>query len=75
MSIMKFLETRELQSHGSRRQARSGSTSLRGRPRHESSRIGTALDVAWTLLVLVLIGAGIVVLRLLLVLARGAIGH
>jgi hypothetical protein len=34
-----------------------------------------ALDVAWTLLVLVLVGAGIVVLRLLLDLARGVIGH
>jgi hypothetical protein len=75
MSIVKFPETPALQSDGSRRPARSGATALRGRPRHASSRIGTALDVAWTLLVLVLIGTGIVVLRSLLVLARGAIGH
>jgi hypothetical protein len=33
------------------------------------------LDVAWTLLVLLFVGAGIVALRLLLGLAHGVIGH
>jgi hypothetical protein len=32
-------------------------------------------DVAWTLLVLILVGKGIVVLRFLVGLARGVIGH
>jgi hypothetical protein len=75
MSIVNFPETPALQSDGSRRQARSGTTVLRRCPWHEPSKIGTALDVAWTLLVLALIGAGIVMLRFLLVLARGAFGH
>lgn len=43
--------------------------------RRASSRIGVVLDVAWTLLVLLFVGAGIVVLRLLLGLAHGVIGH
>jgi hypothetical protein len=75
MSIAKFPDTPELHSDGSRRTAQSGTTALRVRPRQESSMIGTALDVAWTLLALVLIGTGIVALRFLLVLARTAIGH
>jgi hypothetical protein len=43
--------------------------------RRASGRIGGVVDVAWTLLVLLSVGAGIVVLRLLLGLARGVIGH
>jgi hypothetical protein len=66
VSIANFPETSELQN---------GATAFRGRPRHASGRITTALDVARTLLVLVFIGMGIVMLRLLLVLAQGAMGH
>jgi hypothetical protein len=75
VSMVKFPGTPELQSNGSRRLARLGTTALFGSPRHASSRIGTALDVARTLLVLVFIGTGIVMLRFLLVLAQGVIGH
>jgi hypothetical protein len=75
MSIVKLPEMPALQSDGPPRPARSSAAALHVRPRHASSRIGPALDVAWTLLALVLIGTGIVALRFLLVLARGAIGH
>jgi hypothetical protein len=43
--------------------------------RRGSGKLGVALDVAWTLLVLIFVGTGIVVLRLLLGLARGVVGH
>jgi hypothetical protein len=75
VSIVKFLGVRELRSDGSGGVARPGMTALCGRLPHASRRIGTALDVVRTLLVLGFIGAGIVMLRFLLVLARGAIGH
>jgi hypothetical protein len=68
VSIVKFPEM-----HGDR--SRSGVTEIRGRARQMPGRLGAALDVAWTLLVLVCIGSGIVLLRFLLALARGAIGH
>jgi hypothetical protein len=50
-------------------------TALCGRLPHASRRIGTALDVVRTLLVLGFIGAGIVLLRFLMMLAQGAIAH
>jgi hypothetical protein len=37
--------------------------------------MGVALDLAWTQPVLTFVGTGIVVLRFLLGLARGVIGH
>jgi hypothetical protein len=65
----------ELRSDGSGGLARPGMPPLCGRLPHASRRIGTALDVIRTVLVLGFIGTGIVMLRFLLVLAQGAIGH
>jgi hypothetical protein len=73
--MVKFPGTPELQNDGWRTLARSGATALLGRARHASGSIGTALDVARTLLVLVFIGTGIVILRFLLILAHGAIAQ
>jgi hypothetical protein len=72
VSIVKFPD---VQNEGSLGRTRFDTTEVRGHARHTPGRIGAALDVARTLLVLALIGTGIVMLRFLLVLARSAIGY
>jgi hypothetical protein len=64
----------ELPADRSVGRARAAVNGVRG-ARRGSRRLGVALDVAWTLLMLIVVGAGIVVLRFLLGLARGVIGH
>jgi hypothetical protein len=63
--------------HSDRKFGQTGSDAamMPGATRRTSGRMGAALDVVWTLLVLAFIGSGIVLLRFLLILARGAIGH
>jgi hypothetical protein len=61
--------------HGDGRLERYATTKSRAAAPRSFGRIGAALDVARTLLVLTFVGSGIVALRFLLVLARGAIGH
>jgi hypothetical protein len=65
----------DLRGVGKLGRAGSAATTSRGAALHSSGRLGAALDVARTLLVLTFIGSGIVLLRFLLVLARGAFGH
>jgi hypothetical protein len=72
VSIARFPE---LQGDGSLRRARSDTPAIRERARRMPSRMDAVLDVARTLLMLVCIGAGVVVLRFLMVLARNAIGQ
>jgi hypothetical protein len=72
MTIARFPE---LHVDRSVRRARAAVGRIGGGARSASGRIGVVLDVAWSLLVLIFVGAGIVVLRVLLGLARGVIGH
>jgi hypothetical protein len=65
----------ELHAERSARRARAAVNGISGGARRASGKIGMALDMAWTLLVLTFVGMGIVVLRFLLALARGVIGH
>jgi hypothetical protein len=75
VSIAKFPTTPRLHGPGAHRPTGAGATAVGGRVRQAPGRVGAALDVARTLLLLVFIGMGIVVLRFLLELARSAIGH
>jgi hypothetical protein len=70
-----IMEFPKLKSEASLTRADSRDTGMPGRARGAPSRMSAVLDVARTLLVLSFIGCGIVMLRLLLVLARSAIGH
>jgi hypothetical protein len=72
VSIANFPEP---QSYAKFVRARLDATGVRGGHRPTSGRIEALLDVARTLMVLLCIGTGIVLLRFLLVLARGVIGH
>jgi hypothetical protein len=71
MSIANSSEFRNDRTFGRARSEKLQAQQTRPSPR----RIEAALDVLRTLLVLALIGTGVVLLRFLLILARGAIGH
>jgi hypothetical protein len=72
---MRIVRFPELPSRRSVRRARSDTPAIRERARQTPRRIDAAVDVARTSMMLVSIGAGVVALRFLLVLARSAIGQ
>ncbi len=72
---MSLMTSPDLRGGGRLGRAGYATTMSRAAAPRSFGRIGAALDVARTLLVLTFVGSGIVALRFLLVLARGAIGH
>jgi hypothetical protein len=71
MSIANAPEFRNDRTFGRARSEKIQAQQTRPSP----NRVEAALDVLRTLLALALIGAGVVLLRFLLILARGTIGH
>jgi hypothetical protein len=65
----------ELHVDRAARRARAAVNRISLGARRASTKIGIALDIVWTLAMLVFVGMGIAVLRLLLGLARAYIGH